>query len=92
MSAQEFYQGPAAEALVQAQVDIGRLEAEVAHLTRTVEELKTGNAKMSETLEKIQQTLSEAKGGWRTMMWMGGAAASIGGVISWAATHITWRG
>jgi prefoldin subunit 5 len=92
MSAQRLYQGPVAEALVQAQVDIGRLEAEVVHLTRSVDELKKSNAKMGETLEQIQRTLSEAKGGWRTMMWMGGAAASIGGVISWAATHITWRG
>lgn len=80
------------EALVQAQIDIGRLEAEVAHMTAIVAELKASNKKMSEKLDEIVAVLAEARGGWRTMMWMGGAAASLGAALSWFATHIQWKG
>lgn len=88
----ELFQGPAAEALVKAQVDISRLESEVSHLTQIVAELKASNRAMNDKLDQIQRTLSEARGGWQTMMWMGGAAASVGGVISWVASHVTWKG
>lgn len=86
-----YFQGPGVEALVEAQVNIGRLEAEVAHLTKTVEELKAGNIKMAATLVDIQRTLSEARGGWRTLMWVGGAAATAGSLITWFLAHMSWR-
>lgn len=89
---ENFYQTPAAEALVQAQVDLARLESEVSHLTEIVAELKASNKAVTEKLDQIQRTLAEARGGWRTMMWMGGAAASVGGFVTWLATHVTWRG
>jgi hypothetical protein len=82
---------PEPDALVEAQISIGRLETEVAHLTRSLIELKTGYAAMDVKLEEIQHLLAEANGGWRTVMWLGGAAASIGGFVSWATTHLTWR-
>lgn len=87
-----FFQGPAAEALVEAQVNISRLEVEVVHLTKAVEELKAGNIKMAQALADIQRTLSEARGGWQTLMWVGGAAASFGSLATWAVTHMSWRG
>jgi hypothetical protein len=86
-----YFQGPAAEALVQAQIDIGKLETEVAHLTRSVDELKTSNAKLIETLGSIQRTLDEASGGWRMLMLMGGAGAAAGGLISWVLTNLRWK-
>jgi hypothetical protein len=47
---------------------------------------------MSEKLDIVVRALSEAKGGWRTLMLIGGAAASLGGLISWFATHFTMKG
>jgi hypothetical protein len=87
----DLFQGPAAEALVQAQIDVARLESEVAHLTKAVDELKVSQAQMARALADIQRTLSEASGGWRMLMLMGGAGAAAGGVISWALTNLRWK-
>lgn len=86
-----YFQGPAAEALVQAQIDIGKLETEVAHLTKSVDELKTSNAQLVKALSDIQRTLDEASGGWRMLMLMGGAGAAAGGLISWLLTNLRWK-
>lgn len=56
------------------QRDLGRLDAQVATLVATV-------AAQSVELAKINSTLSEAKGGWRMMMLVGGISAAIGGLI-----------
>ena len=57
------------------QRDLGRMEAQIATLTATV-------ATQSVELAKINQTLSEAKGGWRTLLWIGGVSGVVGGVIA----------
>ena len=86
-----YFQGPAAEALVQAQIDIGKLETEVAHLTKSVDELKTSNSQLVKAISDIQRTLDEASGGWRMLMLMGGAGAAAGGLISWVLTNLRWK-
>ena len=87
----EFFQGGAAEALVQAQIDIGKLETEVAHLTKSVDELKASNGQLVKAINDIQRTLDEASGGWRMLMLMGGAGAAAGGLISWVLTNLRWK-
>lgn len=87
----KFFQGPAAmEALIQAQVDIGQLEVQVKHLTDSVAELKLSNKGLADQLSNIQKTLSEARGGWRVLMLIGGAAAGCGALVSYIYSHITW--
>jgi len=88
---QDYFQGPAAEALVQAQIDIGKLETEVNHLTKSVDELKASNTQLVKALSDIQRTLDEASGGWRMLMLMGGAGAAAGGLIQWALTNLRWK-
>ena len=44
--------------------------------------------KTDDLLREIQATLSEAKGGWRIMMMVGGAAGTIGGAIGWVFSHL----
>ena len=56
------------------QRDLGRLDAQVATLVATV-------AAQSVELAKINNTLSEARGGWRMMMLVSGASATIGGLV-----------
>jgi len=43
---------------------------------------------IKKTLADIQKTLSEAKGGWKTLMYVGGAAAGVGAFIAWLADKI----
>jgi hypothetical protein len=71
-----------------AQQDIVRLEVEVEHMTRAIEALTNMLNEQAKTLAAIQKTLSEARGGWRTLMLVGGAASTIGALISWIASHV----
>ena len=61
--------------------DYGRLEGEVAQLRIDVAHL-TAQMAMTNTI------LSEARGGWRTMMMISGFASAAGGAISWMLTHV----
>jgi prefoldin subunit 5 len=61
---------------------IGQLEQEVKMLTTTMTELKTG-------LADVQKTLSEARGGWRTLLLVGGAFSAIGAIIGKFSASLT---
>lgn len=72
------------------QRDIGRMEGDIAALVRTV-------GKMSERLDEtdkkvgdIKTTLAEARGGWRVLMLIGGAAGVIGGLIATYLPFLKW--
>jgi predicted secreted protein len=68
--------------------DFGRLESEVTSLRDLVRAQTMAMQAMTARIEAINVTLSEAKGGWRTLMYVGGAAGSIGAGISWIISHI----
>jgi len=53
------------------QRDIGRHDAQIDHLQQQME-------RVLEELHDIKETLSEAKGGWRMLMLVGGASATMG--------------
>lgn len=88
MPGRDLAQGPAIDALVQAQVDIGKLEVEVAHLRDDILDLKNLIGQMNAQMTKVTAQLSEAKGGWRMLMLLGGAAASLGAGVTWLITHM----
>lgn len=64
-------------------VSIAVIQTEVTHL-------KTAFARSEDKLDKIMSTMDEARGGWRTLLLIGGAAGTVGGGLSWLITH--WRG
>jgi len=66
------------------------MEVEWKHMKATVEDLKFSNARQEATLNELLRTMHEAKGGWRVLLAMGGAAGTVGAVISWALSH--WKG
>lgn len=68
--------------LTQAQVDIGRLEEQVKHLASSVDRLNT-------SLIAVQETLAQAQGGWRTLMYIGGMGATLGAGVAWIITHLS---
>lgn len=53
------------------QRDIGRHDAQIDNLQQQME-------RVLEELHDIKETLSEAKGGWRMLMLVGGASATMG--------------
>jgi hypothetical protein len=67
--------------------EFGRLEGAVAALKTELDDVKTKQATIDAKLDQVLDKLSEAKGGWKLLMAMGGAAATLGGLITWFATH-----
>jgi hypothetical protein len=57
-------------------------ETRVNHMADDIREIKDtlkGHVqKTDERLTKIENALSEARGGWRTIVWLGGISATIG--------------
>lgn len=66
------------------QRDLGRMEAQITALLSQVAVL---NAKV----DAIDKTLSEAKGGWRMLLLIGGVAGIVGGLIGKYAPFLTMR-
>lgn len=84
------------EAISQAAIKIAVLEQQVKTLTEQNADLKETMNKLFEkidtlstTVNNINSTLSEARGGWKMLMLVGGASATLGGAITAFAQH--WR-
>lgn len=73
------------EKFVRAQIDIGILQTQMA-------ELRIGQAAVVDQLKEIQATLSQAKGGWRMLMLLGGVGATFGSVIAYVIQYFPIRG
>lgn len=56
------------------QRDLGRMEAQITALISQVSAL---NIKV----DAIDKTLSEARGGWRMLLLVGGIAGALGGIV-----------
>ena len=68
--------------------DLAVHDVEIKHLQDDMDKMVKEMAEIKKSLALIQTTLSEAKGGWKTLLMVGGAAATIGGAISWLFQHI----
>jgi len=67
------------------QRDLGRLEAQMENVADKLNKLEV-------QVEIISRTLSEAKGGWKMLMLVSGASATIGGLIAKFAPYISSMG
>lgn len=70
-------------------VDIARLQVKVDHLTEALAAMTTAVAALTKKVEEISETLTEAKGGWRMLMLVGGAAGSVGAALAWIISHVS---
>jgi hypothetical protein len=52
--------------------------ADIDHLQKDMDKLIADMEDVKKTLGAIQSTLSEARGGWRAMMLLGGASSVVG--------------
>jgi hypothetical protein len=84
------YMAAAVSRLEESMIDpreFGRLEGAVAALKTELNSVKDRQVAIDGKLDQVLDKLSEAKGGWRLLMALGGAAATLGGIITWFATH-----
>lgn len=78
-------------ALTEAQIDIAVLKTNMESMAREMSALQKDLIEVRDTLDEVKVLLSEAKGGWRMMMLLGGGGATLGGVVSWIANHVTFK-
>jgi prefoldin subunit 5 len=76
----------------QANLDIAVLKAELSHLRRDVDLLAGAVERLTAALNNVNTTMSEARGGWRMMMLLGGASATFGGLLTWLLQHLSLKG
>lgn len=69
-------------------VEYGEIKAAVGHLQAQLTEIKSRQAAIDSKLDLVVNQLSEAKGGWRTLMLIGGAATTVGAAVSWFVQHL----
>jgi prefoldin subunit 5 len=53
----------------------------IEHLQEDMDKMVKEMAEIKTTLQNIERTLSEAKGGWKTLMAIGGAVSLVTGII-----------
>lgn len=70
-------------------LQIVRLEERMAVMHRDMAAQQLQLAALQEQLTQVLAALSEAKGGWRTLMLIGGAAATFGSSMSYVIAH--WK-
>jgi len=68
-------------------IEYGELRGKVASMQTQITEIQTQQAKANAKLDEVLAKLSEAKGGWKLLMALGGAGATLGGALTWFATH-----
>jgi hypothetical protein len=56
-----------------------------------LDRIESDLTEMKEDIKAMRQILSQAQGGWRMLMVVGGACGSLGAAISWAASHISLK-
>lgn len=69
-------------------VQLAAITVEVAHLKVAVADLRNTNASQSAKLDQVLAQLAEARGGWRTLMLIGGAAGTLGSIATWIFSHL----
>lgn len=69
-------------------IQLAALTVEVSYLKAGLARLDVVNAAQSETLNRISSQLAEARGGWKTLMLIGGAAGTLGSAATWVVSHL----
>ena len=63
--------------------------AEIKHIQDDLDAIALEMKEVRIALAEINKTLSEAKGGWKGLMMIGGAGGAVGSFVTWAVTH--WK-
>ena len=74
--------------LTEAKIAIATLEVQFSNLANQFFKLENALAALSTKLDTVNTTLTEARGGWRVLLLVGGAAGSAGAALSWLVQHL----
>lgn len=79
------------ESITRDSLQIARLEEQVRTINRDMQAQTMQLEAMQLQLGKVLDALNQASGGWKTLMWLGGAAAVVGGAVSWVLDHVVLK-
>ena len=65
-------------------------ETEIRHIQADMDKMVADMEAIKTSINQINQTLSEAKGGWKVLMMLGGAGGVLGAAITQIIQH--WLG
>lgn len=68
-------------------VEFGEIKGAVASLQLQMTDFKARQAVSDAKLDLVLDKLSEAKGGWRILMLLGGAAGALGSGLTWLLSN-----
>jgi prefoldin subunit 5 len=80
-----------AEPDIQTARELATHAADIKHLQDDMDKLISDVNDIKTSLQSIQSTLSEAKGGWRILMLIGGASGTIGAAITQFAHYVSGK-
>lgn len=63
--------------------------SEIRHLQNDMDKMVEDMEEIKKAIIEINKTLSEAKGGWKMLLAVGGAAGVVGSAITWVVGH--WK-
>jgi prefoldin subunit 5 len=66
-------------------------ETEIKHLQDDMDRVVRDIDEIKKAVADIQKTLSEAKGGWKTMMAVAGFASAVTGVLAFILHYLTGK-
>lgn len=69
-------------------VEYGELRGAVAALQTQIAQITERQSRIDGKLDTVISELAAAKGGWRVMMLVGGAASSLGAGFTWVLQHL----
>lgn len=69
-------------------IALAQLQVEVAYMKAAIARLDASTHELDQKLDMVLTQLAQARGGWRTLMLIGGAAGSIGSGITWLVSHL----
>jgi len=64
--------------------------ADIKHMQDDMDKLVISMKAMQESLVAIDKTLSEARGGWKVLMMMGGAGGALGAMFTQVVHSVPW--
>lgn len=65
------------DSAIQTARELATHAADIEHLQRDMDKLVASVTEMQRTLYEINKTLSEARGGWKVLMMVGGASGAV---------------
>lgn len=75
------------EARIETARELATHASDIRHLQTDMDKMVKDMDEIKQSIASINQTLSEAKGGWRMLMAVGGAAGIVGSGITWIVQH-----